>query len=68
MWLIVKLTAPTSLTDRLTVYINSTQYSLPTGLPSDIDTFLSCGANKVLLKPLDLEAFSQAMKDTMKVL
>ena len=35
------------------------------GLPSDIEYFLNCGANKVLLKPLDVEAFEQAMGEEM---
>ena len=39
--------------------------SCKTGLPSDIEMFLNCGANKVLLKPLDLDALGQAMKDMM---
>ena len=34
----------------------------PLGLPSDIKYFLDCGANDVLLKPLDVEAFGLAMK------
>ena len=38
-----------------------------TGLPSDIDFFLNSGANKVLLKPLDLETFGHAMKDMKKL-
>ena len=33
------------------------------GLPSDIEHFLSSGADKVLLKPLDTEAFGKAMKE-----
>jgi CheY-like chemotaxis protein len=33
------------------------------GLPSDVDHFLSSGANKVLLKPLDTNAFKVAMKE-----
>jgi CheY-like chemotaxis protein len=32
------------------------------GLPSDVDHFLSSGADKVLLKPLDTRAFKAAMK------
>ena len=36
--------------------------SFPLGLPSDIKYFLDCGANDVLLKPLDVEAFGLAMK------
>ena len=36
---------------------------LYSGLPSDIEHFLSSGANKVLLKPLDTEAFGKAMKE-----
>ena len=32
------------------------------GLPSDVTHFLSCGVDKVLLKPLDMEAFTRAMK------
>ena len=31
------------------------------GLPSDVTHFLSCGVNKVLLKPLDMNAFVSAM-------
>ena len=34
----------------------------PLGLTSDIKYFLDCGANDVLLKPLDVEAFGLAMK------
>ena len=33
------------------------------GLPSDVTYFLGCGADKVLLKPLDFDAFGQAMRD-----
>ena len=36
-----------------------------TGLPSDIVYFLNCGANKVLLKPLDVKTFEQAMGEEM---
>ena len=39
---------------------------LYSGLPSDIEHFLSCGANNVLLKPLDTEAFGKAMKEIRK--
>ena len=37
------------------------------GLPSDIDHFMNCGADKVLLKPLDTKVFGQAMKEITKV-
>jgi DNA-binding response OmpR family regulator len=33
------------------------------GLTSDMDYFLSSGADKVLLKPLDMSAFKAAMKE-----
>ena len=33
------------------------------GLPSDIQHFLNCGADRVLLKPLDMNAFRQAMRE-----
>jgi DNA-binding response OmpR family regulator len=33
------------------------------GLPSDVEYFLSSGADKVLLKPLDMRAFKAAMKE-----
>ena len=42
--------------------ISSSLFLIPTGLPSDIHFFLSCGANLVLLKPLDIRAFGKAMK------
>ena len=32
------------------------------GLPSDVSHFISCGVDKVLLKPLDMEAFVRAMR------
>jgi CheY-like chemotaxis protein len=32
-------------------------------LPSDVDHFLSSGADKVLLKPFDTSAFKAAMKE-----
>ena len=41
-------------------------YVLPVGLPVDIACFIDSGANKVLLKPLDIEAFDQAMREMMK--
>lgn len=34
-----------------------------TGLPSDVEHFLQCGANRVLLKPLDFNAFTEAMRE-----
>lgn len=37
--------------------------SSSSGLPSDIEYFLECGAGKVLLKPLDMDRFSKAMKE-----
>lgn len=33
------------------------------GLPLDVAHFVSCGANKVLLKPLDINSFTLAMKN-----
>ena len=33
------------------------------GLPADVAHFLTCGADKVLLKPLDILAFGEAMRD-----
>lgn len=33
------------------------------GLTSDVEHFLNCGADKVLLKPITGEAFSGAMRD-----
>lgn len=36
---------------------------LSTGLPSDIAHFLAYGADRVLLKPLDINAFSNAIHD-----
>ena len=56
----------TGIRGRLTVSIIFNIFC-QTGLPSDIEMFLSCGANKVLLKPLNLDAFGEAMKDMMKV-
>ena len=41
----------------------STAPSRSLGLPSDITHFLTNGADRVLLKPLNIEAFGQAMKD-----
>jgi hypothetical protein len=35
----------------------------PAGLPTDVAHYLNCGADRVLLKPLDINAFGQAMKD-----
>jgi hypothetical protein len=35
------------------------------GLPADVAYFLSCGADKVLLKPLDLNKFGQAMREAI---
>lgn len=32
------------------------------GLPSDVSHFISCGVDKVLLKPLDMEAFVRVMR------
>jgi CheY-like chemotaxis protein len=34
------------------------------GLPSDVDHFLSSGADKVLLKPLDTSSFKAAIIST----
>jgi hypothetical protein len=31
------------------------------GLPSDVAHFLECGADRVLLKPLNVDAFTEAM-------
>jgi hypothetical protein len=39
------------------------QYYFNPGLPSDIQHFLNCGADRVLLIPLDMNAFNQAMRD-----
>ena len=36
------------------------------GLPSDVAHFLNCGADRVLLKPLDVQTFAQAMKKFSK--
>jgi hypothetical protein len=36
--------------------------SIP-GLFTDVEHFLKCGADKVLLKPLDIDAFSAAMTE-----
>jgi hypothetical protein len=33
------------------------------GLPTDVAHYLNCGADRVLLKPLDISAFGQAMRD-----
>ena len=52
---------------RLISYSISLCLLLCSGLPSDIDYFLSCGANKVLLKPLDLETFGQAIEQTVMI-
>ena len=41
------------------VYVRTSSHIA--GLPSDIAHFISCGADKVLLKPLDIEAFKEAM-------
>jgi hypothetical protein len=38
-------------------------FDIMSGLPSDVAHFLSCGADKVLLKPLDILAFGEAMRD-----
>ena len=38
-------------------------FDIMSGLPADVAHFLSCGANKVLLKPLDILAFGEAMRD-----
>ena len=37
-----------------------------TALPADIEFFLQRGADKVILKPLNIDAFENAMKD-MKI-
>jgi CheY-like chemotaxis protein len=37
---------------------------LSTGLPADIAHFLACGADRVLLKPLDMNAFGKAMEES----
>ena len=39
-----------------------------TGLPSDIEHFMNCGADKVLLKPLDMTAFAEAIKETREIM
>ena len=33
------------------------------GLSTDVEHFLSCGADRVLLKPLDIDAFGAAMRE-----
>ena len=38
-------------------------FDIMSGLPADVAHFLSCGADKVLLKPLDILAFGEAMRD-----
>jgi hypothetical protein len=38
-------------------------YLLSIGLPSDITHFLENGADRVLLKPLDINAFGNAIRD-----
>ena len=38
-------------------------FDIVLGLPSDVAHFLSCGADRVLLKPLDILAFGEAMRD-----
>ena len=38
-------------------------FDIMSGLPADVAHFLSCGADKILLKPLDILAFGQAMRD-----
>lgn len=35
------------------------------GITSDVEHFLSCGADKVFLKPLDMIAFGTAMKEKL---
>ena len=47
---------------RLINHLSYTLISLP-GLPADVAHFLSCGADRVLLKPLDILAFGEAMRD-----
>ena len=42
-----------------TVFLFSFSFS---GLPSDVTHFLKCGANEIILKPLNLERFAQVMK------
>jgi hypothetical protein len=46
---------------------NPNELSLPiycsAGLPSDVAHFLECGADRVLLKPLDVDAFTEAMRE-----
>ena len=59
-----KLKEPTRGKGRLIISIISNIFC-KTGLPSDIEMFLNSGANKVLLKPLDLDALGHAMKDMM---
>jgi signal transduction histidine kinase len=57
---------PSRLPSHAQLLPSSTPPSLPPsspGLPSDVDYFLGCGADKVLLKPLDFDAFGQAMRD-----
>lgn len=36
------------------------------GLPTDVEHFLACGADRVLLKPLNIDAFKDAMR-VMKI-
>ena len=67
-----------SLSSLLHVYLPLLRSSLPlplpllpfvpllfAGLPSDVTYFLSCGADKVLLKPLDLNKFGLAMREAI---
>jgi hypothetical protein len=35
----------------------------PPGLSTDVEHFEQCGANKVLLKPLDLDDFESSMRE-----
>jgi hypothetical protein len=55
---------PTYLPFFLPFFLFNTFVSFfPAGLPTDVAHYLNCGADRVLLKPLDINAFGQAMKD-----